>query len=878
MQRDTIFRNRDHQRIFKNSISLKIDLLENTAIDDVVVLSVVLEEVRNKNLGVYNRLRALCSNSLRRFFVFSNEHHKTRLSLSVNVTGHRDTYVKAMTDESPNDRNDRAIRVAAQWYQNHLGSATKILMITNDRENKRKATEEGISSETVESYVKSLGQPALLDLLVQPHTSEDMEIEDLRPSKKKVIYTEHKPMSEITSGMRCGIYHQGKLRVNHPSDAYSIANSTQGYVDNANNAPSRPSGRVVGIIKYNWHAYCGSLEPMAMPAGNAGIAHALFVSKDRRFPKIRIQTRQLGSLLDKRFIVAVDTWDCQSRYPSGHYVRTIGDIGDRETETKVVLIENDIDAKPFTSQVLAFLPALPCVDPPGCKDIDDALHCTSLPNGNFEVGVYIADVTNFVHPGTPLDSEATQRGTSTYLVERHICSLRADVERLAFSVLREMTSDAHAISTRYTKSVIKSCAALSYVEAQLRMDDSRLLDPITMDLRNMNMLAKVITTTRIYPKGTVRCNDSIFKPLTAWLHGAQMVAFNMQSVRRRLLDEGTCATKVQVHTLRHRNAYDRIREGRGELLQPGEYFQLIDLGIKDVLALMIARPYTSSHDIISLRNRYHGNVSATMAVTAQRNYKYNVVHVRIRNYRSWSSMLQENHGPTCSAIRAAYVQTTNQTALKKDVVDNQLPNSIREHETDMEVDLSPLCLSLENALAVCEERVPLDAVTGLCLLFLGLFFLSHDSNSENWVCEFRYFLLRKVAPLALPREGDPAIKLGCESKRVSLSDAWITMRGSPYYPMGNGVVVVRSTSSRVNVCRGVARDCGPGFIPCGVAEPCSLPLRADYDSRGTAKLMLLAAVCRLCFLRGGWRLVALDPFRRWAWAHCLLYGPGLRPG
>ncbi|GKA62545.1 exosome complex exonuclease RRP44 homolog A [Tanacetum coccineum] len=49
-----------------------------------------------------------------------------------------------------------------------------------------------------------------------------MEIEDLRPSKKKVIYTEHKPMSEITSGMRCGIYHQGKLRVNryNPFEAY----------------------------------------------------------------------------------------------------------------------------------------------------------------------------------------------------------------------------------------------------------------------------------------------------------------------------------------------------------------------------------------------------------------------------------------------------------------------------------------------------------------------------------------------------------------------------------------------------------------------------------------------------------------------------------
>ncbi|GJQ93739.1 hypothetical protein Tco_0004878 [Tanacetum coccineum] len=56
------------------------------------------------------------------------------------------------------------------------------------------------------------------------------------------------------------------------------------------------------------------------------------------------------------------------------------------------------------------------------------------------------------------------------------------------------------------------------------------------------------------------------------------------------------------------------------------------------------------------------------------------------------------------------------------------------------VALSLSCFSLENALAVREDRVPLDAVTGLCLLLLGLFFLSHDSDSENWVCEFRWEL------------------------------------------------------------------------------------------------------------------------------------------
>ncbi|KAH9710520.1 exosome complex exonuclease RRP44 [Citrus sinensis] len=525
-----------------NVVLNQIDLLENPAIDDVVVLSVVLDEVKNKNLSVYNRIRALCSNSLRNFYVFSN-------------TFHKDTHVDKMDKESPNDLNDRAIRVATQWYQKHLGDATKVLLVTNDRENKRKATEEGIFAETIESYVKSLGQPNLLDLLVHP-ASEDVnmeDVEDLRPSKRKVIYPEHKPMSEITSGLRRGIYHQGKLRVNryNPFEAYvgseSIGDEIIIYgrtnmnrafdcdivavellpqeqwheekslfiaaeeddededdvhlapssADDAprtasvaaaaageNSAPSRPSGRVVGIIKRNWHSYCGSLEPMPMPAGSGSVAHALFVPKDRRIPKIRIQTRQLGNLLDKRIIVAVDSWDCQSRYPFGHYVRVIGEIGDRDTESEMVLIDNDIDARPFSTQVLACLPPLPwsvssedlanpirldlrdlhvfSVDPPGCKDIDDALHCTALSSGNFEVGVHIADVTNFVHPGTPLDDEASKRGTSVYLVERRIDMLPKPLTEGKFMYL--------------------------FI---------RLMDPLTTDLRNMNSLAKKMRQRRI---------------------------------------------------------------------------------------------------------------------------------------------------------------------------------------------------------------------------------------------------------------------------------------------------------------------------------------------------------------------------------------------
>ena len=118
------------------------------------------------------------------------------------------------------------------------------------------------------------------------------------------------------------------------------------------------------------------------------------------------------------------------------------------------------------------------VDPPGCRDIDDTLHCRVLPNGNYEVGVHIADVTHFVKADSKLDYEASLRCNTVYLVERRtdmlpkilterLCSLVGGEERLAFSVIWEITRDTHeTINTRFCKSVIRSRAALSYGDAQ----------------------------------------------------------------------------------------------------------------------------------------------------------------------------------------------------------------------------------------------------------------------------------------------------------------------------------------------------------------------------------------------------------------------------
>jgi len=148
------------------------------------------------------------------------------------------------------------------------------------------------------------------------------------------------------------------------------------------------------------------------------------------------------------------------------------------------------------------------IDPPGCQDIDDALHAKTLENGNIEAGVHIADVSRFVLPDNPMDSEAASRGTTVYLVDKRIdmlpallgtnlCSLRPFVERLAFSVIWELSPEAKIVNVRFTKSVIASKEAFTYEAAQLRKDNPSLNDPLTTSIRLLNTLAIKLKASRM---------------------------------------------------------------------------------------------------------------------------------------------------------------------------------------------------------------------------------------------------------------------------------------------------------------------------------------------------------------------------------------------
>jgi exosome complex exonuclease DIS3/RRP44 len=118
------------------------------------------------------------------------------------------------------------------------------------------------------------------------------------------------------------------------------------------------TGIIVGIIKRNWRPYCGTIDASSVQSTSTitAIQSVFFWSMDKKIPKIRIRTRQAQNLIGKRIIVSIDSWDKSSKYPSGHYVRTLGEVGDKVTETEVLLLEHDVPFVPFSPLVNSFLP------------------------------------------------------------------------------------------------------------------------------------------------------------------------------------------------------------------------------------------------------------------------------------------------------------------------------------------------------------------------------------------------------------------------------------------------------------------------------------------------------------------------------------------
>ncbi|KAI1347610.1 RNB domain-containing protein [Xylaria sp. FL0043] len=582
-----------------NALLNAMDLFEQgSAFFDVIILQTVLEELRNRSLPLYNRLIGLTKSQEKRFYVFFNEFRV-------------ETYVNRKADETINDRNDRAVRHAVKWYNDHLGEVKSkdipvTVMLSDDRGNLEKAKQEKVPAINLRDYVSGLKDAErLLDMIAE---SQERVVSK---GKTEFLYPEYFSLSKMMTGVKSGMLHRGIFNVSpynylegsikvpaFPKPLLilgrdNINRSVDGDVvvvevlpqdqwkepstkiieeeaitknENADNDEDaadavtekerralqeqvkktqglttegrpQPTAKVVGVIKRNWRQYVGHIDPSStsQAARQGRKQESVFlIPMDKKIPKIRIRTRQAGELLGKRILVTIDSWDRESRHPVGHFVRSLGELETKAAETEALLLEYDVQYRPFPKTVLDCLPKeghdwkvpastddpgwkdredlrglLICsIDPVGCQDIDDALHARPLPNGNYEVGVHIADVSHFVKPANAMDTEASIRGTTVYLVDKRIdmlpmllgtdlCSLKPYVERYAFSVLWELSPSADIVDVRFTKSVIKSREAFSYEQAQLRIDDASQQDDLTNGMRTLLMLSKKLKQKRM---------------------------------------------------------------------------------------------------------------------------------------------------------------------------------------------------------------------------------------------------------------------------------------------------------------------------------------------------------------------------------------------
>jgi ribonuclease R len=207
-----------------------------------------------------------------------------------------------------------------------------------------------------------------------------------------------------------------------------------------------------------------------------------------------------GAKDGQKVVAKISEWPEQATNPIGEVIHVLGEPGDNNVEMNSILAEFDFplkfpkaaedEARKIKNEVpdaelkkrRDFRNIWTCtIDPVDAKDFDDALSLLKLPDGNWEVGVHIADVSHYVRPGSAIDAEAFDRGTSIYLVDRTIpmlpeqlsnlvCSLRPNEEKLCFSAVFKMNDKAEVLDEWFGRTVINSNRRYAYEEVQVMIE------------------------------------------------------------------------------------------------------------------------------------------------------------------------------------------------------------------------------------------------------------------------------------------------------------------------------------------------------------------------------------------------------------------------
>ncbi|RHJ79335.1 ribonuclease R [Parabacteroides sp. AM08-6] len=281
---------------------------------------------------------------------------------------------------------------------------------------------------------------------------------------------------------------------------------------------AEPEAEVIEVLDSQARLIVGKLQ---ITKGFAFlITESKTLANDVFIPKDKLKGGKHGD----KVVVRIIEWPDEAKNPLGEVVDILGVAGDNNAEMHAILAEFDLPYKyPVTVEKAAdkipdTIPAEELanredfrnvttftIDPKDAKDFDDALSARSLENGNWEVGVHIADVTYYVKPESLIDREAFKRATSVYLVDRtipmlperlcnQICSLRPDEEKLCFAVIFELNNNADIVKSHITRTIIKSNRRFTYEEAQQVIETGE--GDYKDEILSLNELAKKLRDKR----------------------------------------------------------------------------------------------------------------------------------------------------------------------------------------------------------------------------------------------------------------------------------------------------------------------------------------------------------------------------------------------
>lgn len=286
----------------------------------------------------------------------------------------------------------------------------------------------------------------------------------------------------------------------------------------------RQEGKVLQVLERRRKEYVGTIHRQQ--------GRMILVADDQRIQKpfvIPAGDAMNASDGDKA-IIELAEWRDPHELPKGRVIRVLGRAGEHNVEMHAILAEFGLPLE-FPESVLKAskeiergineeeiarrrdvrsIPTL-TIDPEDAKDLDDALSIRRLKNGNWEVGIHIADVSHYVRPGSVLDMEAAARATSVYLVDRvvpmlpealsnDLCSLHPDTDKLSFSAIFELDDHVRIKKEWFGRTIMRSQRRFAYAEAQNIIDGHVVDGPAARfkdEVLQLHRLAEVLRRERM---------------------------------------------------------------------------------------------------------------------------------------------------------------------------------------------------------------------------------------------------------------------------------------------------------------------------------------------------------------------------------------------